>query len=122
MQKALALYNSGDLVPTISAPQSLEQWVQRNAIPTAEVDGNKTLLHQAQEEDKRCYVAEVRNALAEYQKQYSPLRRFAFFVGRGLKRYQPDLTPPTASPETQLLEQVVAFWKTHFAIPPIPVT
>ena len=108
MEKALVSYNHGNIIPPTSAPRALEQWVQRNFIPTAEADANRTALTQAREEDKRHYDSDVKGALAEYRKQHSSLTRFMRFVGHGFKRYQPDVAPVTASPETQLLEQVVA--------------
>lgn len=108
MDKALILYRSESYVPAISAPQALEQWVQQNSIPAAEVEANRTALSQSQQEDQRRYAAEVKNALLKYEKQYSPLRRFMRFAGRGFKQYKPDVAPVAASPETQLLEQAVA--------------
>lgn len=108
MEDSLTIYGSKHLVPTISAPQALEQWVQYNFIPAAEADANRTALYQVQKEDEKRYAAEVRAALIEYKKQYSPLTRLARFVGRGFKRYRLHLAPPTPSPETQLLEQLVA--------------
>lgn len=108
MEKALASYNYGNMAHTHSAPRALEQSVQRNFIPAAEADANRTALRQAQDEDKRHDDSDVKGALVEYSKQHSSLTRFLRFVSRGFKRYQPDVVPVTASPETQLLEQVVA--------------
>ncbi|MDP3698062.1 MAG: hypothetical protein Q8R47_00595 [Nanoarchaeota archaeon] len=97
-----------DLVPAISAPQALDWLVQQNVIPAAEVETNRTMLAKAQEADKRQRDYDVKSALVEYGKQYSSLTRFLRFVSRGFKRYRPNLISPTASPETQLLEQVIA--------------
>lgn len=108
MEKALAAYNYGSMVHPISAPQALEQWVQHNFIPAAEADANRTALGQVQKEDQRRYVIETKDALTEYKKQHSSWTRLVLFVQRGFKSYQPNLAPLTTSPETQLLEQVVA--------------
>ena len=101
-------YVQRDIVPAISAPQEVEQWVQHNFISAAEADANRTALSQAQEADKRHYDAGVKSALVKYEEQYSSLMRFLRFLSRGFKRYQPNLALVAASPETQLLEQVVA--------------
>lgn len=108
MEKSLVIYGSKHLVPAISAPQALEQWVQRSAIPAAEADANQTALHRVQKEDQRRHAAATKSALAEYKKQYSLLSRIMLYFQRGLNCYQPNLAPLTTSPETQLLEQVVA--------------
>ncbi|MEK6969368.1 MAG: hypothetical protein AABW48_02990 [Nanoarchaeota archaeon] len=108
MNAALTRYDQRGLIPAISAPQALEQWVQHNFIPAAEAETNRTALCQVQREDQKRYAADVRTALVEYKKQYSPWARLALFVRRGFKGYRPELAPLTASPETQLLEQVVA--------------
>ncbi|MBI1968913.1 hypothetical protein HYS49_03305 [Candidatus Woesearchaeota archaeon] len=95
------------LVPR-SAPQALEQYVEQSGIPAAEAEANLTALAQAREADQRQYDSGVQGALVEYRKQHSSLTRLWRFFGRGCKRYTPELEPQPASPETQLLEQVVA--------------
>lgn len=108
MKTALLPYTAEHIVHAVSAPKALEQWVQRSAIPSAEVEANKALLYRAREDDGKRYAADVQNALVRHKKQYSALTRFARFVVCGFKRYRPEVASPAASAETQLLEQVVA--------------
>ncbi|MDP3639926.1 MAG: hypothetical protein Q8R53_01860, partial [Nanoarchaeota archaeon] len=104
---AASVTDGGYLVPR-SAPQALEQWVEQNSIPAAETEANRAALAQAQKADQLHYVSGIQSALVEYKEQHSSVTRFFRFIRRGFKGYKPNLEPLPASPETQLLEQVVA--------------
>ena len=94
-------------VPSLAAHDQLIEMFGRYHIFQEEKDENNAALAQALEKDKARYESGLEKALDQYKSGTTSLQRFGAWVGRGFKRYKPELMAQEASVEAELFQNLV---------------